>query len=108
MQVESYKVDVSKFEFSERMEISSFFKELEEIPVGDKEFDQKVILLKVRHGLIETISAADLNKAVARTKEVICSRIRVTKKSENIWKIPSLTTFKERMMKTFRLNTLLA
>ncbi len=66
MQVESYKVDVSKFKFSERMEISSFFKELEEIPVGDKEFDRKVILLKIRHGLIDTISVTDLNKVVAR------------------------------------------
>ena len=66
MQVENIKVDVSKFCFSERMEISSFFKELEEIPVGDKDFDRKVILLKIRHGLIDTVSISDLNKVVVR------------------------------------------
>lgn len=66
MQVENIKVDVSKFHFSERLEISSFFKELEEIPVGDDDFDQKVILLKVRHGLIDTLSLSDLNKVATR------------------------------------------
>lgn len=49
MQVDNFKLDITKFNFSEKMDLAAFFEDLEKIPVGDKDFDRKVLLLKVRH-----------------------------------------------------------
>lgn len=66
MQVDNFKLDIRKFHFSDKMDLTTFLEDLEKIPIGERDFDQKVLILKMQHGLIETISAADLNKVVVR------------------------------------------
>lgn len=66
MQINNLKLDISKFHFSEKMELNAFFEDLEKIPVGDKDFDRKVLLLKVRHRLIDRLTSAEMEKLTVR------------------------------------------
>lgn len=66
MQVSNLKLDISKFHFSEKMDLATFFEDLEKIPVGDKDFDRKVLLLKVRHRLIDQLSFEEMEKLTVR------------------------------------------
>lgn len=60
------KVDITQFHFSEKLNISEFFQELEAIPVGEKDFDRRVLLLKVKHGLVTELSEEEMNRTLVR------------------------------------------
>lgn len=66
MQVDNFKLDITKFNFSEKMDLAAFFEDLEKIPVGDKDFDRKVLLLKVRHRLIDQLSFEEMENLTVR------------------------------------------
>ena len=66
MQVDNFKLDITKFIFSEKMDLAAFFEDLEKIPVGDKDFDRKVLLLKVRHRLIDQLSFEEMENLTVR------------------------------------------
>lgn len=65
MQVDNFKLDITKFNFSEKMDLATFFEDLEKIPVGDKDFDRKVLLLKLRYDLVD-LSEIDLDTIAIR------------------------------------------
>lgn len=60
------KVDITQFHFSEKLNISEFFQELEAIPVGEKDFDRRVLLLKVKHGLVTELSEEEMSRTLVR------------------------------------------
>lgn len=60
------KVDITQFHFSEKLNISEFFQELETIPVGEKDFDRRVLLLKVKHGLVTELSEEEMSRTLVR------------------------------------------
>jgi len=60
------KVDITQFHFSEKLNIAEFFQELEAIPVGEKDFDRRVLLLKVKHGLVTELTEEEMSRTLVR------------------------------------------